>query len=125
MRKGLFAVIALMIILNLWTGCDNGEVLLDDEKTVLTDSTLLNLMSDKADTAHLVVRKLVNADKWNASLEGGTDWCSLSKTSGGLGDTIFVYAKENFTSTIRSTFVRIEAGTLIERYWVRQSGKKE
>ena len=127
MRKGLFAVVASLIALGFWSSCDNNneEVLIDDAKTVKTDSTLFDIMSDVADTAYLVITELVNADRWVSSLEGGKDWCSLSTNNGGLHDTLYIYAKENFSRSMRSTFVRIEAGTLIERYWIRQEGKEQ
>ena len=128
MRKGLLAVLALLMALGFWTGCDqnNEEVLVDDAKTVLTDSTLLDMMEHIADTAYLVVKSLENAERWMSSVEeDGRDWCSLSRESGGLGDTLYIYAKENRSTSMRSTFIRIEAGTLIERYWIRQEGKKE
>ena len=126
MRKGLLAVLALLMALGFWTGCDqkNEEVLIDDVKTVKTDSTRLDILMDVADTTSLVITGMVNAERWTSSVESsGTGWCSISPDQGETGDTLYIYAKENFSRSMRSTFVRIEAGTLIQRFWVRQDGK--
>ena len=118
---------ALFLALGIWTGCDqnNEEVLIDDTKTVKTDSSRVDILDDIADTTSLVITELVNAERWTSSVESsGADWCSISPDHGVKGDTLFIYAKENFSKSMRTTFVRIEAGTLIQRYWVRQDGKK-
>ena len=122
MRKGLFAVLAIFIMLGMALGCNKSEVLIEEGLTIVTDSTKLRVMSSAADTVSMVIDRLVYADEWRASLESGQDWCSISRQRGVLGDTIRVYAKANPADTMRFSFLRIEAGTRINRYRIRQKG---
>ena len=122
MRKVLCAVLAIFIMLGMALSCNKSEVLIEEGQTVVTDSTQLRVMSSEADTVSVIVDRLIYADEWKASLESGQDWCSISKQHGVLGDTIKVYAKANPADTMRFSFLRIEAGTRINRYRIRQKG---
>ena len=124
MRKGLFAVLALFIMLCVAMGCNNNDVLMEKNITVITDSTRLRVMSWEGDTSSLVVDKLVNATKWTAGIETGNDWCSISRKAGVPGDTIRIFVTKNMADTMRSSFLRIEAGTTINRYRIRQQARE-
>ncbi len=115
-------MLAIFIILGVAMSCNKNEVLIEEGLTIVTDSTKLRVMSSSADTVSMIVDRLIYADEWKASLESGQDWCSISKHQGGLGDTIKVYAKANPADTMRFSFLRIEAGTRVNRYRIRQKG---
>ena len=117
---GLLALLELSVI-----SCDNDEVKVDDVKTVMTDSVTIPVFASVADTSMVVLKELTNADKWHAEVHQSGNWCSLSKTDGIIGDTLFIYVKENTNRMGRYAWLKIEAGTLIMQYLVRQNASKK
>lgn len=117
---GLLALLELSVI-----SCDNDEVKVDDVKTVMTDSVTIPVFASVADTSMVVLKELTNADRWHAEMVQDGNWCSLSKTDGIIGDTLFIYVKENTNSMGRYAWLKIEAGTLIMQYLVRQNASKK
>ena len=117
---GLLALLELSVI-----SCDNDEVKVDDVKTVMTDSVTIPVFASVADTSMVVLKELTNADKWHAEVHQDENWCSLSKTDGIIGDTLFIYVKENTNRMGRYAWLKIEAGTLIMQYLVRQNASKK
>ena len=116
---GFLALLEISVI-----SCDNGEVKVDDEIKVLTDSVTIPVFAYVADTSMVVLKELTNADRWHAEMVQGGSWCSLSKTDGIIGDTVYIYVRENTSYTGRNAWLKIEAGTLIMQYLVKQNGKK-
>lgn len=116
---GLLALLELSVI-----SCDNDEVKVDDVKTVMTDSVTIPVFTSAADTSKLAP-ELTNADRWHAEMVQDGNWCSLSKTDGIIGDTLFIYVKENTNPMGRYAWLKIEAGTLIMQYLVRQNASKK
>jgi hypothetical protein len=117
---GLLALLELSVI-----SCDNDEVKVDDVKTVMTDSVTIPVFASVADTSMVVLKELTNADRWHAEMVQSGNWCSLSKTDGIIGDTLFIYVKENTNRMGRYAWLKIEAGTLIMQYLVRQNASKK
>ena len=117
---GLLALLELSVI-----SCDNDEVKVDDVKTVMTDSVTIPVFAAVADTSMVVLKELTNADRWHAEMVQGASWCSLSKTDGIIGDTVYIYVKENTSRYGRNALLKIEAGTLIMQYLVRQNASKK
>lgn len=116
---GLLALLELSVI-----SCDNDEVKVDDVKTVMTDSVTIPVFASVADTLKFAP-ELTNADRWHAEMVQNGNWCSLSKTDGIIGDTLFIYVKENTNRMGRYAWLKIEAGTLIMQYLVRQNASKK
>lgn len=117
---GLIALLEISVI-----SCDNGEVKVDDEITVMTDSVTIPVFTSAADTSMVVLKELTNADRWHAVILQSGNWCSLSKTDGIVGDTVFIYVKENTSRNGRRALLEIGAGTLIKQYLVRQNPPKK
>lgn len=123
MRKYVCAVLILLFLIGMAAGCGESDVLKDETVTVVTDSTRIPILKEGRDTTSVIIDNMVNADKWNAALEAGKEWCTISRVSGGIGDTIFIYVTANRDIELRSTFLRIEAGTLVQRFRIRQRGR--
>ena len=103
------------------SSCDllDQEVKIDaDEKTTVSDSTTISVLSSVPDSTHLI---LVTTAPWHADVAHGGEWCRISKHDGRKGrDTIFVIVDENATTVERVTWLVIESGNKIMRFKVTQ-----
>jgi len=103
----------------LASGCDKGEVLLDEtQRTVYNDSTSIRAMECVPDSTEIIIN---TTSDWTAAVAKGSDWCTISKEKGRSGrDTIVVFVAENPTAVERQTSVIYESGTVTRIFRVVQ-----
>ena len=121
MRSGLrYLAFALVLWGMALTGCQKGEVLIDNqERTVITDSLSIRTMASVPDSSQVIINTTTS---WTANVSRGGEWCSISKNQGKKGrDTIVVHVDENPTTQLRQTSIVLESGNTVKLFRVYQS----
>lgn len=125
MRSGLRVFLSVAALWGMFlTGCDKGEVLIDNmERTLITDSLSIRRLASVPDSSQVIINSETD---WTAAVSRGGEWCRLSKNSGKKGrDTIMVHVDENPTTQMRQTSVVLESGLTVRIFKVYQNAGEE
>lgn len=104
------ALLLFFAVAGMTQGCDNGQVLMDDQSMMISSDTTVRVMNAVLDSSRIAIN---TTDTWRAFVaKGGGSWCLLSKDQGTAGhDTLKILVTENPTDSVRHTSVILESGT--------------
>lgn len=122
MRIGQFCAISAAVVAFALTGCDNGEVLIDNAEHTLKEDTI-RVMKCVPDSVMLAFE--TDAD-WTMGVAKGGEWCSVSQNSGLKGRSeVLIRVDENPTVQERKTSVILESGTAKRVFRITQKAGEQ